>query len=114
MIAMNKEKQEELTGFLRWLERQIGTKVDDLSNKTKIKAYHEHDFDTFLSILRKNRRKLSINPTTRAVQEPLKMEFNGSMTKLMPLKAKITATDRLIDLIVYKLYGLTEVGITIY
>jgi hypothetical protein len=108
MIAMNKEKHEEITGFLTWLERHIGAKVDDLSNKTKIRAYHDLDLDTLLSILRKNRRKLSVNPTTRAVQEPIETEFNASMAKLTPLKAKIAATDRLIDLIVYKLYGLTE------
>jgi len=30
------------------------------------------------------------------------------MAKLIPLKAKIAATDRLIDLSVYRLYGLTE------
>jgi len=113
MMTMNKEKQEELTGFLRWLERHIGAKVVDLSNKTKIRAYHEHDLDTLLNILRKNRRKLSVNPTTRAVQEPVETEFTASMTKLTPLKAKITAIDRLIDLIVYKLYGLTEEEITI-
>jgi len=61
MMTMNKDKQEELTGFLRWLERHIGAKVDDLSNKTKIRAYHEHDLDTLLGILRKIRRKLDVN-----------------------------------------------------
>ena len=35
------------------------------------------------------------------------------MAKLTPLKAKIAATDRLIDLIVYRLYGLTEEEIAI-
>ena len=87
--------------------------MDDLSNKTKIRTYHEHDLDTLLSILRKNRRKLSVNPTTRAVQEPIETEFNTSMAKLTPLKAKLSATDRLIDLIVYKLYGLTEEEIAV-
>jgi hypothetical protein len=113
MIEMNKEKQTEVKGFLTWLERQIGAKVDDLSNKTKVKAYHEHDFEVLLATLRQNRSKLTVNPETRAVQEAIEEEFKTSTAKLAPLKAKIAATDRLIDLIVYRLYGLTEGEIAI-
>jgi len=47
---------------------------------------------SLLGILRKNRRKLSLNPTTRAAQEPIETEFSASMVKLTPLKAKITAS----------------------
>lgn len=108
MIAMNKEKQAEIKGFLSWLERAIGAKIDDLSNKTKLTAYHEHDFNTILDVLRQNHRKLAVNPDIRAVQETIEREFTASLTKLAPLKARIAATDRLIDLIVYRLYGLTE------
>jgi hypothetical protein len=36
-----------------------------------------------------------------------------SIAKLSPLKAKIAATNRLINLIVYRLYGLTEEEIAI-
>jgi hypothetical protein len=108
MIAMNQEKQAEVKGFLTWLERHVGAKVDDLSNKTKVKAYHEHGFEALLDVLRQNCRKLQVNPDTRAVQEAVERELNESLAKLTPLKAKIAAADRLIDLIVYRLYGLTE------
>jgi len=108
MIALNRKKQAEVKGFLRWLEREIGVKVDDLRNKTKVKAYFEDGFEALLDVLRQNRRKLKVNPDTRAVQEALEREFNASLAKLTPLQAKIAATDRLIDLIVYRLYGLTE------
>jgi hypothetical protein len=90
------------------LERQIGAKVDDLSNKTAIQTYHESDLDTLLEILRKNRCKLGVDPSSRAFQEPIEREFIASTAKLTPLKAEIAATDRLIDLIVYKLYGLAK------
>jgi hypothetical protein len=113
MIEMNKQKHAEVKGFLTWLERTIGARVDDLSNKTKIKAYHEHNFETLLAVLRQNRRKLTINPDTRTAQDAIDREFNASVAKLAPLKAKIAATDRLIDLIVYRLYGLTEEEIAI-
>ena len=61
-----------------------------------------------LDILRRNRRRLKVDPSERAFQEQLAGEYEGSLGKLLPLKARLAATDRLIDLIVYRLYGLTE------
>lgn len=108
MIAMNKEKQAEVKGFLAWLERTIGATIDDFNNKTKLQIYHEHHFEALLDVLHQNRRRLNVDPQSRSVQESIKHEFDASITKLTPLKARIAATDRLIDLIVYRLYGLTE------
>ena len=51
MIAMNKEKQGEVKGFLTWLEREIGAKVEDLTNKTKLQSYHGHDLETLIAAL---------------------------------------------------------------
>lgn len=113
MIEMNKAKNEESKGFLKWLEREIGAEIDALTNKTAIKEYYEHNFDHLLEVLKKNKNKLSIDPSNRKTQELLEMHFTKSMSVLEPLKAKIRETDDLIDEIVYKLYGLTdeEIGI---
>jgi hypothetical protein len=91
----------------------LGVAVEELTNKTAIKEYHAHDFDQFLEVLKKNKKKLSIDPSERQKQEPLEQQFNKSMSVLGPVKAKIDATDELIDEIVYRLYGLTkeEMGI---
>lgn len=35
------------------------------------------------------------------------MNPTASLDRLLPLKARLGATDRLIDLVVYRLYGLT-------
>lgn len=113
MIELNKAKNEETKGFLKWLEREIGTEIESLTNKTAIKEYHEHTFDHLLEVLKKNKKKLSIDPSNRKYQESMEKHFNESMSALSPLKEKITATDTLIDRIVYKLYRLTpeEIGI---
>ncbi len=66
-----------------------------------------------LHVLSQNRRRLSVDPELRTVQESVEKEYATSMEKLTPLKAKIAATDRLIDLIVYRLYGLTKKEIAI-
>ena len=51
--------------------------------------------------------------TKRKFQDDLRQEFEDSMATLGPLLAQIEETDRLIDEIVYKLYGLNdeEIGI---
>ena len=113
MIEMNKRKNEEIRGFLKWLEREVGAKIDDLINKTAIKDYHEHSFDDLLEVLKKNKKKISGDPSDRSKQEMLEKHFMSSMSILGPLKASITATDDLIDEIVYKLYTLTEEEIRI-
>ncbi|MBI2843326.1 MAG: N-6 DNA methylase [Armatimonadetes bacterium] len=113
MIEMNKKKQQEVKCFLVWLEREIGARIDALTNKSKVKEYHEHDMDIILEVLRKNAKKLAVDPSTRTFQENLRREFDHSLAVLSPLKERIAATDRLIDQIVYKLYGLSDEEIAI-
>jgi hypothetical protein len=113
MLEMNKQKQQEIRGFLGWLEGYVGAKVEDLTPKTKLQSYYEQDYESFLAVLKKNRKKLAIDPTRREPAEALKAEFDGSMGKLRPLRERIRLTDELIDQVVYRLYGLTEEEIAI-
>lgn len=109
MTRMHKRKQEEMRSFLAWLEGEIKAEIDDLTNKTKIRDYPslEDGVDELLEILKQNKRKLGANPSSREFQEAVKREYEKSLGKLKPLLARIEATDRLIDQIVYRLYGLT-------
>ncbi len=110
MIEMNKTKNEEIKGFLRWLEGEIGAPVEEMANKTALKEYYAHDFEAFAGALVKNKKKLKegYDPTRREPKDRLQQEYNASMAKLAPLMRRIEATDGLIDAIVYRLYGLTE------
>ncbi|MDD4161293.1 MAG: hypothetical protein PHW87_02300 [Methanothrix sp.] len=108
MLEMNKQKQQEIKGFLGWLEGYLGAKVEDLMPKTKLQSYYEHDFESFLAVLKKNRKKLAVDPARREPAEALQAEFEGSMGKPGPLLERIRQTDELIDAVVYRLYGLTE------
>lgn len=69
MIKMHKAKNEEIKGFLKWLEREIGVAVEELTNKTAIKEYNMHNFDSLLEVLKKNKKKISIDPSSRKKQE---------------------------------------------
>jgi predicted transcriptional regulator len=113
MIEMNKARNEEIKGFLKWLEREIGIAVDELQNKTAIKEYHEHDFGQLLTVLKKNKKKLAVDPSDRKTQELIEEHFTKSMAVLAPIKTRIAATDDLIDEIVYRLYGLSKEEIAI-
>ena len=75
MLEMNKQKQQEIKGFLGWLESYVGAKVDDLTPKTKIQSYYEHDYEDLLAVLRKNKKLLAIDPARREPGEALRAEF---------------------------------------
>ena len=66
-----------------------------------------------MAVLKKNKKKLAIDPARREPAEALRAEFEGSVGKLLPLLERIEKTDELIDAIVYRLYGLTEEEIRI-
>ena len=108
MLEMNKQKQQEIRGFLGWLEGYLDAKVEDLTPKTKLQSYWDSDFNAFLAVLKMNQKKLGINPSWRDASEMLKDEFAKSVGKLGPLRERIERTDRLIDDAVFRLYGLTE------
>ena len=75
----------------------MGEKVDDLTPKKKLQSYYEHNYEGFLAVLKKNRKKLTIDPARREPAEALKAEFEESVGKLAPLRERIERTDGLID-----------------
>ena len=113
MLEMNRAKGEEIRGFLHWLEREIGVEIDTLKNKTAIQSYFNLSFEALLEILKRNRRSLAADPSSRSFQESLNREFTASLAKLNPLLTRIQQTDTLIDQVVYQLYGLTDEEITV-
>ncbi len=113
MLEMNKQKQQEIRGFLDWLEGYLGAKTEDLKPKTRILSYYDSDYESLLAVLKKNKKKLAVDPSRREPGELLRAEFEGSMKKLGPLMEKIKRTDELIDAVVYRLYGLTDEEIRI-
>ena len=64
MLEMNKQKQQEIRDP-PWLEGYVGAKVEDLTPKTKLQGYYEHDYESFLAVLKKNRKKLVVDPARR-------------------------------------------------
>jgi len=133
MIELNKQKQAETKSFLQWFERFIGCPIDTLTNKSKVQNYlgdyykkgadsadTQNDtgaphlsFDALIELLKKNKKKIKIDPVARKEQQTLEKEYQDSLNTLLPLKMQLMRCDRLIDAIVYRLYGLTEDEIAI-
>ena len=118
MIEMHKKKQAEVRSFLNWLAEYTGRPVDEWSLKTHLRRYYEHDWAEMERILKRNQRKLPrVDLDVEAYKsEPaakIRAAWETSMETLCPLLAHIEATDRLIDRIVYQLYGLTDEEIAV-
>ena len=121
MIELNKQKQTEIKSFLKWLERFIGCEIDTLTNKSKIQNYlgdyykdtPHLSFDELIEVLKKNSKKIKIDPVARKEQQSLEKEYQDSLNTLLPIKHQLVRCDKLIDAIVYRLYGLTEEEIAI-
>lgn len=60
MIDISKKKNEEVKGFLKWLEREIKTDIENLKNKTTLKEFYNYDFDKFLNTLKENQKNITL------------------------------------------------------
>jgi Alw26I/Eco31I/Esp3I family type II restriction m6 adenine DNA methyltransferase len=112
MTQLNKEKQSRIKHFLTWLEKEIiKGSLEDQKNKTKIRNFHEGTIEELMDALKKN--KIVPDPYPSSTWDTISSEFSAAVNALTPLKAHIEATDKLIDQIVYKLYGLTPEEIVV-
>jgi hypothetical protein len=87
--------------------------MQDLKPKTRMLSYYESEYERLLAVLKKNKKRLAVDPSRREPAELLRSEFEGSMKNLGPLMERIKRTDELIDAVVYRLYGLTDEEIRI-
>jgi len=112
MTRLTEEKQSSIKAFLSWLEKEIlKSSIEDQKNKTRIKDFHNNTFEDLLDVLKKN--KVVKDPCPSDVRDTIASEFSSAVKALTPLKARIKATDELIDQIVYRLYGLSDAEIAI-
>lgn len=129
MIRLNKEKRAEQKRYLDGLvaslhiqpDRDGNAGLDALTGKSKL-ANYPGDYqkgeaplalDDLLDILRKNHARLAVNLNDLTLVERLRREYGASLECVLPLKERLARTDRLIDQIVYQLYGLTDAEIAI-
>jgi len=113
MMEMNQAKQKETREFLNWLGNYAGLAVDEWKVKTIAQDYARNPWEEFQRALRANARAFTRDVEGRAAANKIQGEWEKSVGKLRPLLAQIEATDKLIDRVVYELYGLSEAEIKI-
>ena len=104
MLSLNKELQEKVSSFQRLIARKF--ELEKLS--TKLQDWYLMEFSEFVKELKKAKIKLGLN-------EELEWEkvFVEEQKKAMDIKNEIEITDKEIDRMVYKVYGLSEEEIEI-
>ena len=115
MMAMNQQKRTTAKQFLTDLKDFHGIDVHSLNPKTKLNEFWKLEAAELFAHLRKNAKLLVTQSVrfTEAAEEKIRARFSKSRATLVPLEAQIAFTDRLIDQIVYRLYGLSEAEIKI-
>lgn len=104
MLSLNKELQEISPKFHRTLERKF--ELETLPKK--LQEWYELNFAEFVKELGKKKIKLSLSE-----EGEWEDYFLQEQQKALEIKAKIEATDKEIDQMVYELYGLTPEEIEI-
>jgi len=104
MTELNKTFQAKKTKFLKRVKDNFN--LDKLSKK--LEAFYEQDFKTFVAELKKKKIKLSL-----VEQDEWEEYFEAYQKELLALQAQIDKTDKEIDAMVYKLYGLSDEEIAV-
>ena len=110
MIELNKEKQTTAGKFLGDLKDFHGIDAHSLTPKTKLDKFWKLESADVFAHLRKNTKALATQGIRlkETDEEKIRARFQKAKENLVPLAAQIAFTDRLIDQIVYALYGLTR------
>lgn len=104
MLSLNIELQEISQKFQRTIQRKFS--LEDLPNK--LQDWYLLSYKEFIAELGKKKVKLSLSD-----EAEWEAYFLQEQKIALELKAKIEATDKEIDQMVYQLYGLTEEEIKI-
>ncbi|MCF8379702.1 MAG: N-6 DNA methylase [Bacteroidales bacterium] len=104
IIELNKELQIKKERFIN----RIKTNFEIEKATNKLDSFYDFDFKTFLSELKKQKVNLSL-----AQQDEWEEYFNSYKSEINQIQSEIEITDKEIDQMVYKLYGLTEEEIKI-
>lgn len=60
-------------------------------------SYDQHTFAQVLDVLRRNRRRISVDPRRRDFQDRLRSDYERSLARLKRVSEKIAALDGAID-----------------
>ncbi len=98
MLSLNSQLQTKRSRFLR----RLCDNVEGIKTTTALQQFDQLDFKAFVAELKKQKIKFTLSQ-----QDEWEEYFSQYRSACQELQAQIAATDREIDLRVYRLYGLT-------
>ena len=104
MLELNKELQNKIKKF----KNRLSSNLDLKEFSKKMESFYELNFKEFLKELGKQKIKLSLSQ-----QDEWEEYFEDYKNSILEIKQKISQTDKEIDLMIYKLYELTDEEIKI-
>ena len=104
MLSLNNSLHEVLSRFLRTCERRF----DNLNWNKKLQDWYKLSYADFIKELSKQKIKLTLSEEVEWADY-----FDQEKSKAVEIQARIEATDKEIDQMVYELYGLTKEEIKI-
>ena len=104
MLKLNSELQEQSQKFQRTIQRKF--ELEELPKK--LQEWYKLSYSEFIKELTKKKVKLSLSQEAEWEEH-----FLEQSKKVLELKLTIDVTDKLIDKMVYELYGLSEEEIDI-
>jgi hypothetical protein len=109
MTALNGVKRAAARQFLTDLKDFHGIDARPLKPKTRLDQFWKLETAELFAHLRNNARALAAQNIrlTEAEEERIRSRLQKASATIVPLETPITFTDRLIDQIVYRLYGMT-------
>ncbi len=111
-----RKRQEERSDFLTYLSGELGADWETLSGKSDLARYDEIPPERVMEILRSPANVAQYNAAgqrgmaerSRILREAIEREHRKSVRKLQRRSAMLDHNQRLIDHIVYRLYGLND------
>ena len=113
MMALHKRKQRAVREALDWVGARCGLPVAEWRLKTLVQKFWEKPESEWLRALRDRANQKRFAAPGPACERAVTVRLTEAAEALAPLLARITATDVLIDRIVYALYGLTDEEIAV-
>ena len=99
MLSLNAEVQKKISRFIGRIKERFGI----VKVTTVLESFYTLDFKAFVKELAKQKVKLSLRE-----EDEWEEYFTEYKNEITALNAQIASTDKEIDAVVYKLYGLTE------
>jgi hypothetical protein len=97
----------ERHGFRGWLGELVGVSTKELSGRTRLAQPDSLAATEILEILRRNRGRLTLDPSSRAFRDRLTSEHEAHVEKASVLHTEISRAEAAANDAVFDLYGVT-------